>query len=169
MNKRIENPPGNLDKLKGFEIIAETLVYKIYDVFGRNTLLNILYQIGSAPGESIAKRIIKKYGKDDFEILESIELLMKELKDFYSLKVRSVEEDHKKVRFIIENNCFLRGPIENRAKLKHGKALCRINKGYFETAFKFLLSDKIRKVEINFLENDEKKDTCIEEVVFYKN
>ena len=168
VNKKIENPIENINKLKGFEIIAETLVLKIFDVYGRNTLLNILYQIGSAPGEAIAKRIKIEYEKDDFEVLECIEVLMKELKEFYSMKINQVEDDDQKIRFLINNHCFIRESIKHREKLEFGKALCRVNKGYFETALKNLAGNKIKKVEINFLENDEENDACLEEVIFYK-
>ena len=143
------------------------MVYKILDVFGRNSLLSILYQIGSGPGEVIANRIKLRYNKEEFGILELIEILMNELKEFYSLRIREIQKSTEKIRIIIENYCFLREPIKNREKLKFGKAFCRINKGYFETAFKILLGNKIKKIEINFLENDEERDFCIEELNFY--
>ena len=53
--------------------------------------------------------------------------------------------------------------------LKPGKAFCRINKGYFETAFRKLLGDKLKKVEINFLHDDPENNVCVEEIVFYPN
>ena len=167
LNKKINNPKKELASLKGFEIIAENLVYKIYDLFGRNALLSMLYQIGKGTGEVITKRIKEKYGKDVFEIEEALQILMEELKDFYSVQIRDVEMSKDKIRLIIENRCFLRDPIKDRERLKLGKAFCRINKGYFEAAFTDLT--KIKKVDINYLENDEDKDVCIEELVFYLN
>jgi hypothetical protein len=166
-NDRIQNDISNLNSLKGFEIIGESMVYKILDIFGRNSLLSMLYQIGSGPGEAIANRIKLRYNKEEFEILELIEILMNELREFYSLRIREIQTSMEKIRIIIENYCFLRQPIKNREKLKFGKAFCRINKGYFETAFKILLGNKIKKIEINFIENDEEKDVCIEELNFY--
>jgi len=166
-NKRIQNDISNIKSLKGFEIISEAMVYKILDVFGKNSLLSILYQIGSGPGEIIAERIKQRYNKEEFEILELIEILMNELKDYYSLQIREIQQYPERIRMIIENYCFLREPIKHREKLKFGKAFCRINKGYFETAFKILLGNKIKKIEINFLENDELRDICIEELNFY--
>ncbi|UCD02059.1 MAG: hypothetical protein JSV23_03290 [Promethearchaeota archaeon] len=166
-NDRIQNDISNINSLKGFEVIGEAMVYKILDVFGRNSLLSILYQIGSGPGEAIAKRIKEQYDKEEFEILELIEILMNELKEFYSLRIREIQTSKEKIRIIIENYCFLREPIKNREKLKFGKTFCRINKGYFETVFKILLGNKIKKIEINFLENDEERDVCIEELNFY--
>jgi hypothetical protein len=167
LNEDIENPVENIKPLRGFEIIAESMVYMVYDIFGRNTLLSILYQMGAGPGHQIASRIKKKLEKEEFDIIESIKILMKELQEFYSVRIKDIEESEEKLRIIIENHCFLRKPIKNRKKLKFGKAFCRVNKGYFETAFKEMLGDKIDNIEINFLENDPEKDVCIEELIFY--
>ncbi len=167
LNKRIYNPIENIDSLKGFEIISESMVYKILDLFGRNSLLSMLYQIGVGPGEVISKRLKEKYSRNEFEIIEALIVLMDELKEFYSIKVRKIEYFDDLIRIEIENYCFLRESIKHRDKLKYGKAFCRINKGYFETAFKKLLGEKIKKIEINFLENDPQKDVCIEELNFY--
>jgi len=167
INKKIFNPIENIDSLKGFEIISESIVYKILDLFGRNSLLSMLYQIGVGPGEAISKRLKEKYNKDDFKIIETLIMLMNELREFYSIKVREIEQYENIIRIEIENYCFLREPIKHRDKLKYGKAFCRVNKGYFETAFKKLLGDKIKKIEIKFLENDPQKDVCIEELNFY--
>jgi len=168
INERIQNPIENINSLKGFEIISESLVYKVYDIFGRNSLLSILYQIGVFPGTKIAERIKREYEKEDFEIMESLVILMEELKDFYSIQIRDIEQYDNKLRIVIENHCFLRKPISHREKLNYGKTFCRTNKGYFETAFQKLIGNKIKKIEINFLENDDKKDVCVEELVFYK-
>ena len=61
LNERISNPIENINSVKGFEIITESLVYKVYDVFGRNSLLSILYQTGEFPGNIIADRLKKEY------------------------------------------------------------------------------------------------------------
>ena len=168
INERIQNPVENINSVKGFEIISESLVNKVYDVFGRNSLLSILYQIGVFPGTQIADRLKREYGKEDFEIMEALIILMEELKDYYSIQIRNIQQYDEKVRIVIENHCFLRTPISHREKLKYGKSFCRTNKGYFETAFQKLLGNNIRKTEINFLENDVEKDVCVEELIFYK-
>ncbi len=169
LNDRIRNYGNPLNSLSGFEIICESLVYKIYDLFGRNMLLSMLYQIGMSPGEIIAKRIKEKYNKEEFEVLEAFEILLKELKAFYSIQVRDMEYHDNMLRLVIENRCFLREPIKHREKLDFGKALCRVNKGYFENAFRLLVGKKLMKIEINFLENDPLKDVCVEELKFYFN
>ncbi len=168
INNLIKSDPSKINSLKGFEIISESMVYKILDLFGKNALLSMLFQIGAGPGELIAKRIKESYGREEFEILEALIVLMRELKEFYSLKIISADEDDEKVVLVVENQCFLREPIKHRSKLQFGKAFCRINKGYFETAFKNLIGKKISKIEINFLHNDEEKDVCVEKLIFYK-
>ena len=168
LNKKLKNPIEAINSVKGYEIISESIVYKIYDIFGRNSLLSMLYQVGAGPGEAIATRLKEKYEKEEFEVLEALELLLSELKEFYSIQVIAIEEDDEKVRLVIDNHCFLRASIKRRPKLGFGKAFCRVNKGYFETAFRKMLGSKISKIDINYIENDEEKDACIEELVFYK-
>ena len=168
LNKRLKNPVDSINGLKGYEIISESIVYKVYDIFGRNSLLSMLYQVGAGPGEAIANRLKEKYEKEEFELLEAFELLLTELEEFYSIQIKTIEEDDEKVRLVIENHCFLRDSIKRRPKLDFGKAFCRVNKGYFETALRKMLGSEISKIDINYLENDEEKDACIEELVFYK-
>lgn len=168
-NSMFKNNCENVDSLKGFEIICESMVNKIYDLFGKNALLSMLFQIGSGPGNIIANRIKKIYGKEEFEVLDAFAILLNELKEYYSITVRNVEEFDDRIQLVIENYCFLREPIKHRVTMQFGKAFCRVNKGYFETALKNLLGNKIKKIEIKFLSSDEEKDVCIEELTFYKN
>lgn len=167
INERIQNPIENINSVKGFEIISESLVYKVYDVFGRNSLLSILYQTGVFPGTKIAERIKREYNQEEFDIMEALVILMDELKDYYSIQIKDIEQYEDKIRIVIENHCFLRIPISHREKLDYGKAFCRINKGYFETAFQKLLGNNIKKIEINFLKNDSEKNVCVEELNFF--
>ena len=168
LNEKIQNESENLNALKGYEIICESLIYKINDIFGKNMLLSMLYQIGTGPGEMIAKRIKTKYNKEEFELMEAFQILLKELKDFYSIKVRNIEiYGENSVRLTIENRCFLRESIKNRDRMQFGKAFCRVNKGYFEQALKFLVGKKLLDVDIKFLYNDEDKDVCVEQLEFH--
>jgi len=127
----------------------------------------MLYQVGAAPGEIIAQKIKSQENREEFKISEALVLLLKQLKDYYCIQVKEIERGEDKIRLVIENRCFLRETIMNREKLKPGKAFCRIPKGYFETAFKKLIGKKIQNVDINFLKNDEERDLCIEEIIFY--
>lgn len=64
LNERISNPIENINSEKGFEIITESLVYKVYDVFGRNSLLSIYIKQEPSRGlllpTELNKNIIKK-------------------------------------------------------------------------------------------------------------
>ncbi|MHA1150517.1 MAG: hypothetical protein ACTSR8_20045 [Promethearchaeota archaeon] len=167
INEKILNTSTKLDTVAGFGNIAESLVDHIYELFGRNTLLNILYQCGVGSAERISKRLKTKYQQEKFTIDEAIKILFNELRDYYSIQIRDIEQNGNKIRFVIENRCFLRDSIKTREKLKFGKAFCRINKGYFETAFKNMLGDTLEKIDISYLHNDDEKDVCVEELVFY--
>jgi len=167
INRSIQNDKSNIDSMKGFEVISESIVYKVLDLFGKNSLLSMLYQTGSGAGEAMTKKIKQKYAKNEFSIFEALKILMTELSDFYSMQIREVQTFSDHIKIIIENFCFLRDPYSHRGNLKPGKVFCRINKGYFETAFRKLLGDKIKKIEINFLHDDPENDVCVEEIIFY--
>ena len=167
LNDKIDNPSENLNSVKGFMIIAESIVDKIYSIFGRNMLLSMLYQVGSGPGETIASRLKEKYGKEQFEIDEAFSIILMELKEFYSVKVREIIQEDNMIKYVIENRCFLRNPFKSREKLKPGRAFCRVNKGYFEKALTLLIGDGVKKIEIDFIEDDSELDACIEEIKFY--
>ncbi len=167
INNFILNPRNNVKSKKGFEIIAEHMVEKITDIFGKNSLLSMLYQVGLSTGLSIANRLKEKYHKVEFDIIEAVKLLFNETKDFYSIDVKDVEKTDEYIKFIFENYCFLRKIIKRRDSLDFGRSFCRVNKGYFETAFKNLVGNQVKKVEMRFIENNQEKDVCIEEIKFY--
>ncbi len=167
INERLKNESSNINPLKGYEIICEAMVYKILDIFGKNSLLSMLYQTGAGPGEVIANRIKLNYGKDQFEIIEALEILISELKEFYSIQIQTIEENPEFIRVVLQNHCFLRESIKRRGKLQFGKAFCRVNKGYFETALKKLIGNKMKRIDIRFLRNEPEKDVCLEELIFY--
>ncbi len=167
INESIANPLNMVKSKRGFEIIAEQMVEKITDIFGKNSLLSMLYQVGLSSGLLITKRLKDKYNKVEFNIIEAVKILLNETKDFYSINVLDVEKTDEYIKLIFENHCFLRKIIKRREKLDFGKAFCRVNKGYFETAFKNLIGNQIKKVEMRFIENNMEKDVCVEEITFY--
>ncbi|MHA1341653.1 MAG: hypothetical protein ACTSRZ_17120 [Promethearchaeota archaeon] len=173
LNKAISNPIDTFKTLQGYEIILEALVYKIYDLFGRNALLSMTYQIGAGPGEVIADRLLKEKNVDKIEDpFEAFALLLNENRDYYNVYVLNVSEEltevygkkYKKLTFFIRNKCFFRESLKKRSRLKIGGPLCRINKAYFEVAFKKLTG---LKNEISFVQNDEDNDVCLETVAFF--
>jgi len=173
INNSIKNPRDSFETLKGYEIILEALVYKIYDLFGRNSLLSMTYQIGAGPGEEIAERILKE--KNVYKIenpFEAFVILLNENRDYYNVEVLNISEEfvevygkkYKKIIVYIKNKCFFRESLKKRKRLKIGGPLCRINKAYYEVAFKKLTG---LKTEISFIQNDEKNDVCLENVSFF--
>ena len=169
INKEIKNPRDAFEALAGFEVVLESFVYKIYDLFGRNALLSMTYQIGSGPGSAIANRILKEKGIDKMEDpLEALKILLNENRTLYSvqiksMKLESIDDQLDNLVITINNRCFYRESLKKRPRLKIGGPLCRINKAYYETAFKVLTG---LKCEIDFIKNDEEKDFCIETITF---
>ncbi|MFX0100279.1 MAG: hypothetical protein ACFFCS_11910 [Candidatus Hodarchaeota archaeon] len=168
INNLIKNEVENVDYLKGMEIVLESFSAKIMDVFGKNTLLSMLYQIGAKTGEIIAKRIKREHKKEIFEPLEAIGIFFKEVKGFFCVEVKNIEEDENYIRIYLKNHCFFRDAMNNRAGLVPGKMLCRINKGYFEFALLNLVKPVYNKVDMSLVENDEANDCCIECLSFKK-
>lgn len=168
INEQIKNAVENVDYLKGMEILLESFGDKIIDVFGRNTLLSVLYQIGAKTGQVIADRIKEEQGKEEFEPLEAVGIFFKEVKDFFSVQVKRIEEDEEYIKIYLQNHCFLRDAMNKRKGLVPGKTLCRINKGYFEVALYNLVKIKYKKVDMSLVENDEGANCCIECLTFKK-
>jgi hypothetical protein len=173
MNNEIQNPNASFETLTGYEVVLESLVYKIYDVFGRNALLSMMYQIGSGPGQEIAERILKERNNKIFEDpFEAVATLLNQERKYYEIVVKDIKEEpaefngkkYKKLTITINNRCFFRESLKKRKRLKIGGPLCRINKAYYETAFKLLTG---LKCEIGFLQNDEKLGMCLETVSFW--
>lgn len=168
INKEIFNPKEKFDTLKGFENVLENMVYQVYDIFGRNALLSMLYTIGKGPGDELAEEILKEQGKSIInDPYEAFTLILKKTEDYYSVKVKDIKiENHNqefdKIVITIQNRCFYRESIQKSDRIKIGKALCRINKGFFESACKKLTGFKC---DIDFIENDEENDACIESLV----
>lgn len=168
INKEIFNPKEKFDTLKGFENVLENMVYQVYDIFGRNALLSMLYTIGKGPGDELAEEILKEQGKSIInDPYEAFTLILKKTEDYYSVKVKDIKiENHNqefdKIVITIQNRCFYRESIQKSERIKIGKALCRINKGFFESACKKLTGFKC---DIDFIENDKEHDACIESLV----
>ena len=173
MNKDIQNPNACFETLTGYEVVLESLVYKIYDVFGRNALLSMMYQIGSGPGQEVAEDILKHRNNQKFtDPFEAVTTLLNRQRKFYEVIVKDIKEEpaefngkkFTKITITINNRCFFRESLKKRKRLKIGGPLCRINKAYYETALKLLTG---LKCEISFIQNDEKIGMCLETVSFW--
>ena len=168
INEFLENELANVNYLKGMEILLESLSNKIVDIFGRNALLSMLYQIGATTGAVVAKRIIEEQGKESFTVIEAFSLLFRSLKSYFKVMVKRIEQDGETVSITFTNHCFLRAAIKDRPDLQAGGRLCRITKGYIESALATLLAGGYQKIDVAFMENDMENDCCLERVVVTK-
>lgn len=164
VNAFLENELTQVNYQQGLEILLESLSSKIVDIFGRNALLSMLYQIGATTGSVVAKRIIEEQGKETFTPVEAFSLLFKTVRSYFKVMVKEIKQDEHGMSITFTNHCFLRNIIKDREKLRAGGRLCRITKGYIESAMDTLLKGGDQKVEVGFVENDEDGDCCLEKL-----
>ena len=170
LNQALMNPRESYEVLTGFETILENLVSRIYDLFGRNALLSMLYTIGSGPGHELANTILEEKRAQKIEDpFEAMKLLLTKSKEFFSVQVQnykleSYDEKYEKLIMTINNSCFYRESLNRKKLLKIGGPLCRINKAFFETAWKTLTG---LRCEIDFKENDDANGHCNETITIY--
>jgi predicted hydrocarbon binding protein len=168
LNAQLQNSNTNVDSIRGIEVVLEAFVKKIIELFGKNALLSAGYQIGAAPGQKIAQRILAARGNAIFtDPIEALVALFSETKTFYNIeliKVDNVQKTGPEVLVTMKNYCFLRSIIKSRRGLEMGGPLCRINKGYLETALKLLTG---KRIELNRVGDDAATDQCIETLRFF--
>lgn len=162
-NKILEKTDEEFDLLGGYESIIGGLVVQVSDIYGENTARNLCYQIGSKPGEKIARKILEYQNGVIFsDPIEAFVNLLGRLKAYYHPSIESITttpEGILKIRF--SNSCYLDAVFLRRPELVKGGSLCRIVKGYFETALKILTG---KKVNLEYL--DTKNDPCKTEITF---
>ncbi|HMF32299.1 MAG TPA: hypothetical protein VKK79_12835 [Candidatus Lokiarchaeia archaeon] len=160
LNARIQNTNENVDSISGLEIVFEALVTKVVELYGKNTLLSAAYQIGAAPAHKIAQRLLTARGGEMFDDpIEALATLLSETKGFFHVEVENIQQDGGEIVVSMKNHCFLRPVIVKRAGLEMGGPLCRINKGYLETAVKELTG---KKVELKRTGDDNNACMCLE-------
>ncbi len=165
LNAQLQNSNANVDSIRGIEVVLEAFVKKVIELFGKNALLSAGYQIGASPGQKIAQRILAARENVKFtDPVEAIAALFTETKRYFNVEVVNVQSGGE-VFVTIKNHCFLRDVIKHRPGLEMGGPLCRINKGYLETALKFLLGGK--KVELTRIGDDATFDMCQETLRFF--
>ncbi len=169
LNASLKNSNETVDSIRGIEVVLDAFVKKIIELFGKNALLSAEYQIGAAPGQKIAQRILTARGNAPFtDPFEALIALFAETKKFFSVQVvqvDTVQQNGGVLTVTMKNHCFLRDVIKHRPGLEMGGPLCRINKGYLETALKLLLGGK--KVELTRTGDDPASDMCQETLRFF--
>lgn len=169
LNSSLQNTNTSVDSIRGIEVVLEAFVKKVIELFGKNALLSAGYQIGAAPGQKIAQRILAARGNVPFtDPLEALLALFSETKKFFNIQVvqvDSLQSNGGALVVAMKNHCFLRDIIKHRPDLEMGGPLCRINKGYLETALKLLLGGK--KVELARTGDEPASDMCQETLRFF--
>ncbi len=169
LNAKLQNANANVDSIRGIEVVLEAFVKKVIELFGKNALLSAGYQIGAAPGQKIAQRILATRGNVKFtDPIEALLALFTETKKYFNVeivKVDNIQQNGTDVIVTMKNHCFLRDVIKHRSGLEMGGPLCRINKGYLEAALKLLLGEK--KVELTRTGDDPGADMCLETLRFF--
>jgi predicted hydrocarbon binding protein len=160
LNAVIQNSNENVDSISGLEIVLEALVGKFIDLYGKNMLLSAAYQIGAAPAHKISQRLLAARGGELYaDPVEAMADLFSETKGFFHVEVADLQEENGALVVNMKNHCFLRSVIVKRGGLEMGGPLCRINKGYLETAIKELTG---RKVELKRTGDDNGACMCLE-------
>ncbi|MEX2681708.1 MAG: hypothetical protein Q6373_008910 [Candidatus Sigynarchaeota archaeon] len=168
-NARLATPAETpLDELGGLEILVESLSIKVTEILGKNTLLAMAYQIGKEPADKISERLLAARNGALFDHpVEAFVSLMENVKNYFHIQITSiVQDDQGRVIVSFKNKCYFRSAVSHRPGLKIGTALCRITKGYIETAIAKLTS---WKAEVKLIGQDETQAQCIEQVSFTRS
>ncbi len=169
LNARLAAPAeAELDELGGLEILVESLSIKVTEILGKNTLLAMAYQIGKEPADKISERLLATRNGVLFEDpVEAFVSLMENVKSYFQVQIVTIERnDQGRVLLSFKNKCYFRSAVSHRPGLKVGTALCRITKGYIETAIAKLTS---WKADVRLLGQDEEQAQCLEQVIFTRS
>ncbi|GAB4321857.1 MAG: hypothetical protein Kow0069_26340 [Promethearchaeota archaeon] len=154
-----------IDYYGGLEILLDAFASKITELFGRNSLLAMTYQVGSRPGELIAQRLLNSRGGKLFDDpIEAFVTLFTNVPRFFHVKLKSIEkEENGSVCITFDNECFFRPVILHREALTLGGPLCRVNKGYMEVALQRMTGWKVTVKRVGASNGSE---ACEEQVTF---
>lgn len=144
-NDILSKTDENFDIVGGYESILGALVDQVSDVYGENTAKNFCYQIGTKPGEKIAKKILEtRNGKLYDDPADAFVNLVGRLKAYYKIKILSIDKTPEGVMKIqFTNNCYLDRIYQQKTAVAKGTSVCRVTKGYLETAMKILTGKKV--------------------------
>ncbi len=169
-NNLINNEEPKFEPKTEYEKVILSLVTKIRDLYGRGTVLSMTYQIGSDGGIKAANEILNQRGGKTFDDpIEAMVVLSTLVKHQYSIFIESIdtEESSNTITVNVLNRCAFREMTTKYKEIRPGSSICRIGKGFFESALKLLLKDTY-KIEISFKENVEAEAKCREIVKFIK-
>lgn len=144
-NEFLSKTDDKFDIVGGYESILSALVNQVGEIYGDNTSKNFCYQIGTKPGEKIAKKILETRNGQLFEDpAEAFVNLVGRLKAYYKIKILEIQKinaNTTKISFL--NNCYLDRIYQQQKEVSKGAAICRVTKGYLETSLKILTGKKV--------------------------
>jgi predicted hydrocarbon binding protein len=143
-NKLLDNPSPDFDIVGGYEVLMAGISKNLPETFGDATAKNFTYQIGVLPGRKIGERIVQENSNEKFEnVVEAAVNLMSRLKGYYQFQIENVDEENNQTILIARIKCYMEELYKHRTDLIKGGPLCRINKGYFESALKIMTGKKV--------------------------
>jgi hypothetical protein len=138
-------------------ILAGGLAVTLNDVLGEHGGAAITYTLGANAGKRIAERL----GRFD-KPREAMDKLFPEIRGIFDVSIKQVgdQQDGEVSGEIETRGCFIRDVL-NRRGIKVGGILCRISRGYFETALSKMTGVK---VTVRMLQSS--NDICLDSVKF---
>ena len=164
INSELANERKNFCPKEGYERIIHSLVTQIKDLFGKNTVLSMTYQMGRDAGLKIAQTVLEKREMKKFEDpVIALQFLMNLLRDQYAVQIEGIKTnlEENEITITLKNTCFFRELTENYDDIRAGGPICRVSKGYFETALTAIVKPKI-KVFIGFTKEIPEEHCCFE-------
>jgi hypothetical protein len=145
INELLAKEDERFDIVGGYEAILSGLVSQVGDVYGANTAKNFCYQIGIKPGDTIARKILETRGGKLFDDpVDAFVNLLGRLKAYYKVQVKDTVRNADgsfTIKFL--NNCYLDLLYNRHPDVTKGGVLCRVTKGYLESALKTLTGKKV--------------------------
>jgi predicted hydrocarbon binding protein len=138
-------------------ILAGGLAVTLNEVLGEHGGVAIIYNLGANAGKRIAERL----GKFK-EPREAMDNLFPQIKGIFDVSVKQLNhQQNGELKGEIETRgCFIR-EVLNKRGIKVGGVLCRISRGYFETALSKMTG---AKVTVRMTEYSDNK--CLDSVSF---
>lgn len=138
-------------------ILAGGLAVTLSEVLGEHGGAAITYNLGANAGKKIAERL-GKFEKPQ----EAMDKLFPQIKGIFDVSVKqlSQQQDGQSSGEIETRGCFIRDVLNKRG-IKTGGVLCRISRGYFETALSKMTG---AKVTVRMVQSSDSK--CLDSVKF---
>jgi predicted hydrocarbon binding protein len=153
-----ENDVSQLRKtIDALTILAGGLAVTLNDVLGEHGGAAITYNLGANAGKKIAERL-GKFEKPQ----EAMDRLFPEIRGIFDVSIKQLGNhlDGELSGQIETRGCFIRDVLKKRG-IKAGEVLCRVSRGYFESALSRMTG---AKVTVRMLQSSD--DKCLDSIKF---